>query len=213
MESLVVTHAVTSWAEGENPTRPVLVLVHGFGSTEEHLAGIGRALEGVGVDWVSLRAPLAQGDGFAWFPITTPGRPAPESVEAAAAAVDAWVNAHVPDDVPVIPVGFSQGGTVASHLMRTRFARWQCVALLGSFVLAGRSPDDAAVKAAKARAFSGRGADDQVIAADAVARTDTWLARHTTASTHSYKRLGHAVSSDEVLDLAHWVSDTLPTLE
>lgn len=209
MEPLSVSHAITSWAAGDQPSRPVLVLLHGFGSTEDHLAGVGRALQGVGLDWACLRAPLVQDDGFAWFPITTPGRPGAASVEAAAAAVDAWVGEHVPVDLSVVPVGFSQGGTVASHLMRTRFDRWRCAALLGSFVLPGKFDCDAQIRAAKPPVFSGRGADDQVIAADAVARTDTWLAANTTATTTTYKRLGHAVSSDEVLDLAHWVSATL----
>lgn len=207
MEPLTVTQAVTSWAAGEPPTRPVLVLIHGFGANEEHLAGVGRALEGVGVDWASLRAPLPQGDGFAWFPITTPGRPSVDSVEAAAAAVDVWAAAHVPAELPVVPIGFSQGGAVASHLLRTRFARWNCAALLGSFVLAGKFADDAAVRAAKPPVFSGRGADDQVIAADAVARTDTWRASQVTATSKTYRRLGHAVNAEEVLDLAHWVAD------
>lgn len=212
MESLSVSLAAVSWSAGTPATRPVLVLIHGFGSSEEHMAGIGRALEGVGLDWAALRAPLTHEQGFAWFPITTPGRPSPDSVEAAAAAVAAWVVDHVPDEVPVIPVGFSQGGTVASHLLRTRFARFRAVALLGSFVLPGKFADDTAVRVAKPRVFSGRGADDQVIAADAVARTQKWLASTTTATERTYQRLGHAVSSDEVLDLAHWVSQTIPTL-
>ena len=67
--------------------------------------------------------------------------------------------------------------------------------------------DDAAVRAAKPPVFSGRGADDQVIAADAVARTDTWLASQVTATSKTYRRLGHAVNAEEVLDLAHWVAD------
>lgn len=209
-----VTQAAVSWGAGTGPERPVLVLVHGFGANEQHLAGVGRAVgDALGVDWAALRAPeQVAPDGYAWFPITTPGRPAPDSVEAAAAAVDEWVAEHIGSDVPVIGIGFSQGGTVVSHLMRTRFERWPALALLGSFVLPGKAPCDAAIRAARAPVFSGRGTDDTVIATDAVARTDKWLAANANATVHSYRRLGHAVSADEVMDLAHWVAGVLPTL-
>lgn len=203
-------HAVQSWPQGTAPERPVVVLIHGFGANEEHMAGLGRALAGVlDLDWVALRAPVQIApEGYAWFPITTPGNPATESVESAAAAVHAWVLASVPVDVAVLGVGFSQGGTVVSHLIRTRFDRWRSAALLGSFVLPGIWPDDEAIRADQAPVFSGRGEVDQVIAADAVQRTDAWLDTLVNPTRHAYPGLAHAINNDEASDLARWIGET-----
>src|SRR3954449_11209205 len=101
-----VSYAVTSWDEGVVPEGPVLVLLHGFGSNEEYLAGVGRvAAEALGIDWVSLRAPSEREPGsYAWFPITTPGRPDPASVTTAAVAVDAWCTANLANEATRIPV-------------------------------------------------------------------------------------------------------------
>ena len=78
--------AVAPRAEGPDG-RPLLLLLHGFGSDQNDLPGIVTRL-GDGWDWASLRGPYdIPGGGAAWFPISVPGHPARGPVEAAVAGV------------------------------------------------------------------------------------------------------------------------------
>ncbi|GAB3084314.1 alpha/beta hydrolase [Nocardioides zeae] len=209
MSILRVTTATTSWEDGEHDGRPTVVLAHGYGAHEGTLLGVARLLPD-GVAWALLRAPLELAPGsHAWFPISTPGSPDPADVAPGVDAAHAWVTAHVPAPTTVLPVGFSQGGLVASQLLRTRPDRYAGAGLLGGFVLQGEVAGDAVLRRTRPPVFSGRGDADTVIAPHAVARTDTWLPEHTTATTASYPGLGHTISATEARDLARFVAGAL----
>jgi phospholipase/carboxylesterase len=61
----------------------VALLLHGYGSTEDDLAGLAPHVV-PGLPWASLRAPLTLDPGsYAWFHVVTPGDPALEPVAAA----------------------------------------------------------------------------------------------------------------------------------
>ncbi len=133
MTSLV---SVTSsdWPSGSgDPAGPALLLLHGFGSNEQDLAGLAPLLPS-GLAWASVRAPLEMGfGGAAWFPLQPPTLAySPESVESATRDLWGWIDSHVPDGVPLLPLGFSQGGLMALQLLRTRPER-----LAGAIVLSG----------------------------------------------------------------------------
>src|SRR5690606_2895955 len=149
--------------------------LHGFGSNERDLAGLAHALP-AGLPWVSLQAPIAVGPGgYAWFPIGEPGNPDPAPVAAAVEAIWAWANAALPEGARIVPIGFSQGGLMASQRLRTAPERVIAPVLLGGFVQAGEQSGDAVLRETRPALFSGRGEDDRVIAAPAVTRTDAWL--------------------------------------
>ena len=125
----------------------VLVFLHGFGSNEHDLASLAEPL-GLQLPWASLRAPLELGHGgAAWFQITTPGVPDAAPVEAATAAIWAWIDANADASTKIIPVGFSQGGLMASQLLRTRPERVLATTILGGFVLGGTQPADEIIAA------------------------------------------------------------------
>ena len=108
----------TGWTTSDVPAAVVLFL-HGFGSNEQDLSGLAPAL-GLDLPWASLRAPLELGNGgAAWFEITTPGNPAAAPVEEATEAIWAWIEENVDPATRIVPVGFSQGGLMASQLLRT----------------------------------------------------------------------------------------------
>lgn len=112
--------AITSqgWAPDAAPV--VALLLHGFGSNADDLAGLGPHVV-PGLPWASLQAPVAIApDGYAWFPIVTPGNPGREAVDPATAAIWSWIDANLPDTARVVPIGFSQGGLMATELLRTR---------------------------------------------------------------------------------------------
>lgn len=196
----VVDDAATVRGGGQpSADRPLVLLLHGYGSHERDLVGLGLP---AGWAWASLRAPLTLGSGaHAWFPVTTPGRPDPEPVADTTAVLLTWLDEHVDAGAPVVPVGFSQGGLMASHLLRTAPDRFAGAALLGGFVHQDEQPGDGRLDELRPPVYSGRGDADGVITAEAVARTDAWLPRFTTPHRHVYAGLGHGISRAMVTDL------------
>ena len=188
---------------------PLVLLLHGFGSSERDLPGIMQHLP-EGLAWASLRAPLALGNGGnAWVPITVPGRPDPAMVTESTAAVLDWLDEHVAETTPVIPLGFSQGGLMATQLLRNRPDRFAAAVVLAGFTLDGGQPGDGGLAAARPPLFYGRGDADPVIAADAVARTIAWLPEHVTLTQRTYDGLGHGISAEELADVAAFLVDTV----
>ena len=192
-------HVASSDFTREAPA--VMLLLHGYGSHEHDLPGVIPALD-VPLPWASLRAPLSLSNGgAAWFEITTPGVPDPGPVNAATEAIWSWIDAHLSPETRIIPIGFSQGGLMASQLLRTRPDRVDTPVILGGFVMGGNQPADDTLAADKPRVFWGRGAEDQVIAPPAISRTSEWLPAHSTLSEHVYPGLGHSINATEIADV------------
>lgn len=188
-------------AEGPDG-RPLLLLLHGFGSNENDLPGIVSHL-GDGWDWLSLRGPYdIGGGGAAWFPISVPGRPERGPVDAALAGLLAWLDAMV-EGQPVVPVGFSQGGMMVTELLRARPDAFPAGVVLSGFVAPGSSPGDARLAERKPPLFFGRGGEDRgIIPAEAFERTETWAREHTTSTIKLYPGLAHSIAAEELADLA-----------
>jgi phospholipase/carboxylesterase len=186
----------------------IALLLHGYGSNERDLAGLVPML-GLQLPWASLRAPLPAGPGTAWFEITTPGSPDAEPVEAATAAIWAWVDEHLDATTRVVPIGFSQGGLMATQLLRTRPERVLAPVVLGGFVLGARQPADAELAASRPAVFWGRGADDRVIAPHAIVRTSEWLPAHSTLTERVYPGLAHGIDARELADVREFLTRSL----
>jgi phospholipase/carboxylesterase len=188
-----------AWGEGGADDSPVVLFLHGYGSNEHDLAGLAPALA-LGSPWASLRAPLDMpGDGAAWVPIETPGRPDPDAV--ATEHIWAWVDANLDTGSSILPIGFSQGGLLASQLLRTRPDRVAATVILGGFVLHAPQPADGELAAVRPPVFWGRGAEDRVIAEHAVVRTSEWLPGHATLTERVYPGLAHGIDAREIADV------------
>jgi phospholipase/carboxylesterase len=193
-------------------TRPLLVLLHGFGSHEGDLFGLSPLLPLQPVI-ASVRAPLRQGSGHAWFPAPDQrhGNTSPALADAAADAVLTWL-----DVLPVPPsiglLGFSQGGAVALQLLRRAPRRFAYAVQLSGFVVV--PGEDAAVDAELERVrppvFWGRGTADRVIPNDAVDRTQEWLPRHATLTERIYEDVAHGVSQPEIRDISAFIRENTP---
>lgn len=191
------------------PGAPTVLLLHGYGSSEHDLAELGPHVSG-GLGWASLRAPLALRPGAsAWFAITTPGSPDPDPVAEATAAIWAWVDAELGPDAVVLPVGFSQGGLMATQLLRTRPERVAATVVLAGFVLGAAQPADDVLAATRPAVFWGRGTLDGVIAPHAIERTEAWLPDHATLTERVYPGLGHGIHADEIADVREFVAGAL----
>ncbi|WP_218712915.1 alpha/beta hydrolase [Arthrobacter sp. BF1] len=193
------------WSATDAPETLVLFL-HGYGSNEHDLLQLAPAL-GLELPWASLRAPLDLGNGgAAWFSITTPGNPDAAPVEEATEAIWAWIDNNVNPATRVVPVGFSQGGLMASQLLRTRPQRVVAPVVLGGFVLGAAQPGDSLLLEQRPALFWGRGAEDRVIAPIAITRSGEFLPVHTTLTEHVYPGLAHGINASELNDVRDFIT-------
>ena len=115
---------------------------HGVGSHEGDLIGLAPYLP-QNVVLASLRAPLPHGDGFSWYPLSTPGAPSAGAVDDAAEAVLTWLDSLGDAHPTVSLLGFSQGGSLSLQLLRHAPRRFEFAAVLAGFVESGESLEQA----------------------------------------------------------------------
>ena len=146
-----------SAAPAERDGRPLLIVMHGRGSNEEDLFALAGELPPEFVI-ASLRAPLAESGGWSWWETVVSGNPDAERVDAAAAAVTTWLDALPFTPSRVGTLGFSQGGAMATHLLRRDVERIAFAVNLAGFAIAGEQEADAALAVSRPPVFWGRGA-------------------------------------------------------
>ncbi|MEE1295931.1 MAG: alpha/beta fold hydrolase [Bifidobacterium sp.] len=223
-EKLTVTHALPSRGGARQQTnRPLFVCLHGWGSNEEDLAGMMQYVAPYN-DYVSLRAPLTlqepapgglfgpQPGAYSWLHDAVPsGDDLDLDAFAAAEAVDEWVRTNVDDARRVVPIGFSQGGMLATQLLKVHPERYCAAICLSGFVspgnVPGTAPGLAALDALNIPTFYGYGSADTVIPRWLVYETEAWLEEHTWLTAHEYRGLDHSVSLEEFADLRRWLLD------
>jgi phospholipase/carboxylesterase len=187
-----------STPEAERAGRPLIVLLHGYGSHEGDLFALSPALP-LGATIASLRAPIPTGPGFAWWEVRDLGAPDVEAVDAAASTILGWLDTI--DATSISLLGFSQGGAMALQLLRLAPDRFASAVNLAGFVVPGDHHGDAELARVRPPVFWGRGTEDTVIPDAAVERTEAWLPKHADATIRIYEGLGHAVSTPELSDL------------
>lgn len=199
------------WSAGEKDRqgRPLLVLLHGYGSDEADLFGIAAYLPLEPVI-ASLRAPIPEGPGFAWFSRFTnvPSDPLAGNADAAARAVLDWL-----DEQPAAPtglLGFSQGGALALQLLRLAPERFDYAVQLSGFVVQGEHDGDAVLTRDPVPVFWGRGTLDDTIPASSIERTADWLPQHSDLDARVYEGMGHGISPLELGDISTFIRDRLP---
>jgi len=185
--------------------KPVGLLLHGYGSNEEDLPGLMRYLP-LDLAWYSLRAPVELGNGyFAWANRVTPGHPPVPDVELATEAIWNWVDRELDSESKLIVFGFSQGGLMATQLLRTRPSRITSTVILAGFTLEASQPADEELRAKRPKVIYARGLQDEVISQEAVLRTLTWLKAHTRAEIRSYEGLGHSIDERVMADVGEYL--------
>lgn len=190
--------------------RPLVLLLHGRGADEHDLFSLVSRLPRDAV-YLSLRAPHPLGSGWSWFLPGTPGLPDPASARQATAAVLALLDRVTPSG-PVSVVGFSQGGAMATQLLRHAPERFASFVVLAGFSIDGGELSGAAeavLKTVRKPVFWGRDPADPVIPADAIARTQEWLPAHSLATVREYPGVGHSISQEEIDDVAVFLANTL----
>ena len=191
--------------ERERADRPLLVLLHGYASHEGDLFQLSPRLP-LGPVIASVRAPIAENNGWAWFSIDQRSvvDPGDEEVDAATTALLDWLDTLQFTSVSLL--GFSQGAAVALQAMRLRPGKFRAVVALSGFVAAGEQAGDSELAALKPPVFWGRGTLDRVIPAAAIERTTDWLSTHSTATIRIYENVAHSLSSAELDDITEFLT-------
>lgn len=193
--------------------RPLLVLLHGYGSHEGDLFGLAPYLPDEFVI-AAVRAPLSPpfpAPGWSWFPIEGLHARSGAAVTASAESLLAWLDAQT-DAGPVGLLGFSQGAAIALQALRLQPTRIAFAVALAGFVADEPLPTDAALADARPPVFWGRGARDDVIPAERIAHTSQWLPGHVELSGRVYPDLAHSVSQDELDDVVAFLRRQLAAL-
>lgn len=109
-----------------------------------------------------------------------------------------------------VPIGFSQGGLLAIHLLRMHPERYRASISLSGFLapglVRGTAPADDRIAPLNIPTFFGYGNSDTVIAKPELFAMSAWLDEHTFLTAKSYRGLDHSVSLDEFSDLRGWLA-------
>ena len=204
MSELIVEY---SRPDSDRAGTHLVVLLHGYGSNEQDLMGLVPALPQEDFTYASLRAPeqVPGGMGFQWFGLS--GGPGefgmdPGEAQAAAEQVIHWIETQREGYAGVSLLGFSQGMSVATSVVRSRPELASAVVGLSGFVVDQQSEffDDAALLARvpKLPFFYGRDQEDPVIGAERAAFSLDWLREHTDLTKVVYAGIGHSVCNQEI---------------
>jgi phospholipase/carboxylesterase len=200
---------VVAWHGADDPTTPLVVLLHGRGSHEREIIGLAGHLA-PGASYAAVRAPIAEGGGYAWFANRGIGRPVAESLAETMAWFRTWLDDVAPAGRPVVLAGFSGGAAFAGGLLLDDPARFA-----GAAILYGTLPFDAGVPTDTGRlagvpVFVAQGDQDQVIPSELLARTWGYLLTDSGAAPYARRHPGgHGITTGTVDELGAWISERL----
>ncbi|MFD1366038.1 alpha/beta hydrolase [Actinoplanes sichuanensis] len=186
-------------------TKPLVVLLHGRGSDEREILTLADHLPGY-LEYTAVRAPIAEGGGYAWFANRGIGRPVAESLRATIDWFRATLDADTPPDRPVILVGFSGGAAFAGGLILDDPGRFA-----GAAILYGALPFDAGLPTTTGRlsglpVFVAQGDHDTVIPRELLDRTWTYLRDDSGATTTARRDpVGHGIAPEALQALGEWL--------
>lgn len=206
------TAVLWSAPDDERAGRPLLVLLHGYGSHEGDLFGLVPYLPPEFVV-AAVRAPLAPPfpmPGWTWYPIEGLDARRSSDITAAAERFLAWLDEASPDG-PIGLLGFSQGAAVSLQALRLQPERFAFAVTLAGYADGEPLPTDARLAEVRPPVFWGRGDRDDVIPVERVAHTVEWLPAHATLSGRVYAGLGHSVSQQELDDVVAFLRAQLKT--
>lgn len=203
---------VVAWHGSADPRAPLVVLLHGRGSNEHDIIALAPHLP-AGAAYAAVRAPIAEGGGFAWFANRGIGRPIAASLADTMAWFRVWLDDVAPAGRPVLLAGFSGGAAFAGGLALadpTRFA--------GAAILYGTLPFDAGVPVDPSRlanlpVFLAQGEADQVIPRELLDRTWSYLLTESGAPADAHRDPGgHGITQAALQRLSEWMRTRLAWL-
>jgi phospholipase/carboxylesterase len=209
MSAATFAAPVVAWHGADDPATPLVVLLHGRGSSERDIIGLAGHLA-PRASYAAVRAPIAEGGGYAWFANRGIGRPVAESLAETMAWFRTWLDEVAPAGRPVLLAGFSGGAAFAGGLVLDDPARFA-----GAAILYGTLPFDAGVPTDTGRlaglpVFVAQGDQDQVIPSELLARTWSYLLTDSGAAPYARRDPGgHGITAETVGELGAWITERL----
>ncbi len=197
--------------EEERAGTPLLVLFHGYLANEEDLMGLAGYLPDE-FTVASVRAPVALGPGYTWFPLMNEPDYSVDRVVSAVQDVSDWLDSIKDQHSSVTLLGFSMGMAVASTLLRHRPAEFAAVVGLSGFVVPAEGNaffHDEELAELKVPFFWGRDQADPVIDEARVEYTHGWLNGYTKLTKVLYAGMGHSISMQELGHVKEFLTHTV----
>ncbi|MGH3362605.1 MAG: phospholipase [Nocardioides sp.] len=204
---VVATHGST------DPAAPLVLLLHGRGSSEQEILGLAGHLP-PGPTYAAVRAPIAEGGGYAGFANRGIGRPIADSLRSTMDWFRTWLDDVAPAGRSVILVGFSGGAAFAGGLALDDPARYA-----GAAILYGTLPFDAGLATEPGRLANlpvlvAQGDGDHVIPRELLDRTWSYLLSESGAPTVANRQPGgHQLTAEVVQQLGDWITHRLAFLD
>jgi phospholipase/carboxylesterase len=205
----VFAEPVVAWQRPDQPEQPLVVLLHGRGADERGILGLADHLS-AGASYAAVRAPIAEGGGYAWFTNRGIGRPVAQSLSQTMAWFRDWLDQVAPEGRPVVLVGFSGGAAFAGGLVLSEPERYA-----GTAILYGTLPFDAGVPVTPARlagvpVFLAQGEADTVIPRELLDRTWSYLTGESGAPAYARRDPGgHGLTAATASELDGWIAERL----
>jgi len=196
-----------------DPSAPLVVLLHGRGSNERDIVGLAAHLP-AGPAYAAVRAPIAEGGGFAWFANRGIGRPVADSLRSTMDWFRSWLDEIAPPGRPVLLIGFSGGAAFAGGLVLDDPSRFAGAAILyGTLPFDAGLPTDAG-RLANLPVFVAQGDGDHVIPRELLDRTWSYLLAESGAPTVAQRQPGgHQLTAETVRELGDWVAHRLASVD
>ena len=198
---------VVAWRGATGEDAPLVVLLHGRGSNETDIITLADHLPH-DLAYAAVRAPIAEGGGYAWFANRGIGRPVAESLTETMCWFRTWLDDVVSVGRPVVLVGFSGGAAFAGGLILNDPARYA-----GAAILHGTLPFDTGVPTTTGRlaglpVLVAHGDTDTVIPRDLLERTWTYLHGDAGSTTTGVRDPGgHGLSTAVATQLSRWLNE------
>lgn len=200
---------VVATAGSPDSAAPLVVLLHGRGSNERDIIGLADHLP-PGPAYAAVRAPIAEGGGYAWFANRGIGRPVAESLRETMDWFRGWLDEVAPAGRPVVLIGFSGGAAFAGGLLLDDPGRYA-----GGAILYGTLPFDAGVPTTPARLVGvplvvAQGEHDTVIPRELLDRTWSYLLGESGAPTLARRDpVGHGIAPEALATVGGWLDERL----
>ena len=102
-------------------------------------------------------------------------------------------------------MGFSQGGLLATHMLRFDPKRYAAAISFSGWLAPGSLPGDKALESAQPPVFYGHGSADVIFPTQDVLAMSSFWRRHGTLSEHIYSGMGHSINMDELRDVQRFL--------
>jgi len=204
-----MTLAITKFSSDytEDNAKHAVLFLHGYGADEKDLPDLISFLPDL--PWYSPRAPIDLGGAYSWYKAEDLLKPTVTDLAESTAALWTWIDEYISQETKLILIGFSQGGLMATQLLRTRSGRISGTVILSGFMALGELPTDSQLEQAKPKVIYCRGSEDQRITKEAIATLNSWLQAKTRAITKTYAGLGHSVDERVMRDVAQYITSQL----